>query len=71
MFYKVKLISPIIGVDFDGPLHPSEHHARQAATVLLSVHTAGVVIEIHKLLDLKLRKSEIVDRLEKPCGHAA
>lgn len=70
MFYKVKLISPIVGVDFDGPLHPTEHHARQAAKALLAVHAVGVVVEIHKLLDLKFRKSEIVVRLEKSCWHA-
>ncbi|MDN0085386.1 hypothetical protein QU487_22035 [Crenobacter sp. SG2305] len=65
MFYKVKVVSEIFGVDFDGPLHPTEAHARRAAQTLLAVHSGKIVVEIHKLLDPQFRSSEIVGRLEK------
>jgi len=65
MYYKVKVVSEVFGVDFNGPLHPTEDHARRAAQTLLAVHSGKIVVEIHKLLDEQLRHSEVVARLEK------
>ncbi|MCW3478218.1 hypothetical protein OL229_01400 [Neisseriaceae bacterium JH1-16] len=65
MYYKLKVVSDVSGVDFNGPLHPTEEHAKRAAQTMLAVHSGKIVVEVHKLLDPQFKQSEVVARLEK------
>lgn len=59
--YRLKLISPRFGVDESGPLHPTLEHAQRAARILLQVYGGDIKVEIRKVLDLQLRRSELVE----------
>lgn len=61
--YRLKLISPRFGVDEKGPLHPTLQQAQRAAQILLQVYGRDIKVEIRKVLDLQLRRSELVETL--------
>jgi hypothetical protein len=59
--YRLRLISPIFGVDETGPLHPNQKQAQEAALKLLKVyHDGDLKIEIRRVVDFHWQKSEIV-----------
>lgn len=62
--YRLKLISEQFGVDDSGPLHPSQEQARRAALVMWNVYRGQLRIEIHRVVDLRSRKTE---KLEEFC----
>lgn len=64
MYYRLRLISPLFGVDESGPLHPSQEHARQAAIILLRLYRGNLRAEIRRVVDLRLKKSEWVETVE-------
>ncbi|RXZ44784.1 hypothetical protein EBB06_02480 [Crenobacter cavernae] len=59
--YRVKLISPVFGVDDAGPLHPGVSEARRAAHLMLALYQGRVRAEIHRVIDLRLKQSECVE----------
>jgi len=63
--YRLKLISPRFGIDESGPLHPTLQHAQRAAQTLLLVYGGEIKVEIRKVLDLHLRRSELVETLRQ------
>lgn len=63
--YRLKLISPLFGVDDAGPLHPSVDAARAAARLLRRLYHGRVRVEIHRVIDLRLRRSECVEAMDE------
>lgn len=60
--FRLRLISPLFGVDETGPLHPSQKQAHEAALKLLKVYHEGELkIEIRRVVDFHWQKSEIVE----------
>ena len=61
--YRLKLISEQFGVDDSGPLHPCQEQARRAALVMWNVYRGQLRIEIHRVVDLRSRKTEKLEEL--------
>jgi hypothetical protein len=63
-YYRLRLISPLFGVDESGPLHPTQDHARHIARVLARVYRGNLQAEIRRVIDLRLQKSEWVETVD-------
>lgn len=61
--YRLKLFSRRFGVDESGPLHPTLEHAQRAAHVLLQAYHGDLKVEIRRVVDLQLRRSELVQTM--------
>jgi len=61
--YRLKLFSNLFGVDDRGPMHPTHEEARKAAQRMLMIHQGRVRIEIHRIIDLRTRKTEKVEEM--------
>ncbi|OWY39021.1 hypothetical protein CEK28_09020 [Xenophilus sp. AP218F] len=61
--YRLKLISPDFGIDDRGPLHPSREQARRAAEWMLAAYKGRVKVEIHRVVDLRINKTEKLEEL--------
>ena len=60
---RLKLFSKHFGVDDKGPLHATHEQAREAARLMTLVYKGNIRVEIHKVVDLRLRKTEKLEEL--------
>lgn len=63
VMYRLRLISPLLGVDESGPLQTQLETARQVAVNLINVYQGKLKVEIRRVIDLRLKQSEWVETI--------
>lgn len=62
--YRLRLISPIFGVDEAGPFHPTQQDAHLAALRMLKLYREGeLMVEVRKVTNFQWHRSEIIETL--------
>jgi hypothetical protein len=62
--YRLRLICPLLGEDETGPLHPTLERAREVAIYLIDLYRGRLKVEIRRVVNLRLKKSELVETIE-------
>jgi len=59
--YRLRLISRDFGIDDSGPWHSTHDQARKAAKLMYLIYHKQIRVEIHRVVDLRTRKTERVE----------
>lgn len=64
MYYRLRLVSPLLGMDESGPLQSSLDRAREVAMNMIDLYQGKIRVEIRRVVDVRLRKTEWVETIE-------